>query len=91
MHYFAVFLKVADRDAAAQYHEEHVSYVKQLCKEEKIHLVGKLVDVGGLIIFQADKIERVEDWLATDPFIIHGARSYEIYEWDMKTAAEYLV
>lgn len=90
MAYFAVFLRVADREVAATYHEEHVQYVKQLCKEEKIHLVGKLIDAGGLIIFQADQKETVEAWLAEDPFIIHGARTYEIFEWDMKMAAEYL-
>lgn len=91
MKYFAVLLKGKDADAAKQYHEAHVNYVKQLCEEKKIHLVGKLIDAGGLIIFKAEEKEQVEAWLAKDPFIIHGARTYEIYEWNMKTAEEYLV
>ena len=55
MKYFAVLLKGKDADAAKQYHEAHVNYVKQLCEEKKIHLVGKLVDAGGLIIFKQKK------------------------------------
>ena len=40
--------------------------------------------------FQAENKKEVETYLAGDPFIIHGARTYEIFEWDMKTAEQYL-
>jgi uncharacterized protein YciI len=90
MKYFVVFLKANDIEAANKYHEAHVEYVNKLCEEKKIHLVGKLVDAGGLIVFQADNKEKVESWLAQDPFIVHGARTYELYEWHMHTAEQYL-
>lgn len=54
MKYFVVFLKANDIEAANKYHEAHVEYVNKLCEEKKIHLVGKLVDAGGLIVFQED-------------------------------------
>lgn len=91
MKYYAVFLKVNDTEIAKKHHEEHIDYVQQLCREKKIQLIGKLVGEGGLIIFQADSMKTVESWLAKDPFIIHGARTYELYEWHMKSAAEYVL
>ncbi len=90
MKYFAVFLKPADKEVAKRLKDEHIAYVKTCCKEGKIHLVGKLVDAGGLIVFRTETKEEVEAYVAGDPFVRHGARTYEIYEWDMKTADEYL-
>ncbi len=90
MKYFAVFLEPADQKKAQEYHQAHVDYVKQLCKEEKIVLVGKLHGAGGLIIYQAESEEALVAWLKQDPFIQQGARTYTIYEWDMHTAAEYI-
>ena len=90
MAYFAVFLQVADSEVAKKYREDHIEYVQRLCKEGKIHLVGKLHGAGGLIVFKAESKEEVEEWLHKDPFIIHGARTYELYEWDMHTATQYI-
>lgn len=88
--YFAVFLKVKNREVAVKFRDDHINYVKKMCQEGNIHLVGGLADAGGLIIFQAKEKKTVEHWVAQDPFVIHGARTYEIYEWDMQTAEEYL-
>lgn len=90
MKYFAVFLRVADAEVAKTYREEHVGYLQQLCREKKIHLVGGLNGKGGLVIYQAKGIEDVEEWVNKDPFVVHGARIPEIYEWDMHTATEYI-
>lgn len=90
MKYFAVFLKVKDKKVAEAYFDSHIKYVKQLCKDGTIHTIGGLVGEGGLIIFQAETKEDVEDILAKDPFIKYGARSYELYEWKMQTAEEYI-
>lgn len=90
MRYYAVLLKVADSEVAKKYRTEHIAYVEQLCKEEKIHLIGGLKGKGGLIIYEAEGREDVEKWVEQDPFVIHGARMPEIYEWDMHTAAQYI-
>lgn len=90
MKYFAVLLRVADADVALKYRPEHVAYLQQLCKEGKIYRVGGLMGKGGLVIYQADSIETVEEWVANDPFVEHGARTPEIFEWEMSTAEEYI-
>lgn len=91
MNYYAAILKVKDAEKAEKYQEAHLDYVKQLCREGKIYLIGKLVREGGLIVFQADNMASVESWLMEDPFIKHGARAYDLYEWHMQTADEYLL
>jgi len=90
MNYFAVLLRVADAEVAKQYRAEHVRYLQQLCKEDKIHLVGGLMGKGGLVIYKADNIGTVEELVANDPFVEHGARTPEIYEWEMSTPEEYI-
>lgn len=90
MAYFAVMLKVADAEVAKKYRPEHVAYLQQLCKEGKIYRVGGLMGKGGLVIYKADSIETVQEWVANDPFVEHGARIPEIYEWEMSTPEEYI-
>lgn len=90
MKYFAVLLRVADADVALKYRPDHVNYLQQLCKEDKIYRVGGLMGKGGLIIYKAESIEQVEEWVHKDPFVIHGARKPEIFEWEMSTPEEYI-
>ncbi|MBW7461335.1 YciI family protein, partial [Paenibacillus sepulcri] len=41
---------------------------------------------GGLVIYRAGNFEEVEQWVKQDPYIVNGARSYEIHEWDIVLA-----
>lgn len=47
---------------------------------------GRFTDgAGGLVIYKGASLEQVEELVNTDPYIINGARKYEIHEWDMES------
>ncbi|WP_342048069.1 YciI family protein [Bacillus sp. OTU530] len=82
MKYFAVISKMLNVEKNNMYREEHLDYLKQLGKEGKVFAKGRFVDgAGGLVIYKADSEKEVEYMVKGDPFIIQGARSYEIHEW----------
>ncbi|GGA65802.1 YciI family protein [Ornithinibacillus halotolerans] len=84
MNYFAVFLPMKDEEKSKQYRTEHLSYLEEKVKEGKIFAKGRFVDgTGGLVIYQANRLEQVEEMVKKDPYVITGARDYEIHEWEM--------
>ncbi|MFJ7513026.1 YciI family protein [Peribacillus simplex] len=85
MKYFAVISNMLDVDKNNTYREEHLKYLKRLGKEGNVFSKGRFVDgAGGLVIYKADTEEEVKAMVEGDPFIIEGARSYEIHEWAMQ-------
>lgn len=88
MKYFAVFLPMLDEEKSKEYRPVHVEYLEQKRAEEKTFAFGRFADgTGGLIIYRADSFEEVEEMVKQDPFIKHGARRYQIHEWEMSTDA----
>lgn len=86
MKYFAVLLPMKDAEKSQQYRQEHLDYLADMRKEERILLFGRLVDgAGGLIIYQGTDENEVEAWVKNDPYVKLGARDYEIHEWAMQT------
>jgi uncharacterized protein YciI len=84
MNFFAVISHMVDVEKNRFYREEHLNYIKRLGKEGKVFAKGKFSDgTGGLIILKGDSEESVKLLVENDPFIVHGARSYEIHEWNM--------
>ena len=82
--YFAVISQMVDVEKNNFYREEHLNYIGQLGKEGKVFAKGKFVDgTGGLIVFKGSSEETVKQLVEDDPFIVHGARTYEIHEWNM--------
>ena len=62
----------------------HVEHIRNLCSRGVIFLCGPLKKSGGkaLLIFEANSLEEVEDYVLQDPFIVHKwYASYHIYEW----------
>lgn len=86
MKYFAVLLPMKDAEKSQQYRQEHLNYLEDMRKEDRILLFGRLVDgAGGLIIYQGADESEVETWVKNDPYVMLGARDYEIHEWAMQT------
>lgn len=85
MSYFAVITRMLDLELNKQYREEHLDYLKALGNKGKVFAKGRFADAtGGLVIYQAESVEEVQSMVENDPFIVRGARSYEIHEWEMK-------
>jgi uncharacterized protein YciI len=85
MKYFAVFSRMLDIEKNKTHREEHLDYLKKLGKEGKIYAKGRFSDAtGGLVIYIADSEEEVLSLVEKDPFILLGARTYEIHEWEMQ-------
>jgi uncharacterized protein len=84
MKYFAAYSKMLDVETNNRYREDHVDYLKKLGEEGYIFAKGKFSDgAGGLVIYEGNSLEDVKRLVEGDPYIIQGARSYEIHPWDM--------
>ncbi|MGM8213289.1 YciI family protein [Virgibacillus sp. W0430] len=88
MKYFAVILPLKDEEKSKTYRPKHLDFLEKMRQEKKVLMNGRFVDgTGGLVIYIGENIEQVEAWVKEDPFIVHGARDYNIHEWDMVTDA----
>lgn len=87
--HFAVFLPMKDSELSMKHREEHLQFLADRRAEGKLHANGRFVDgAGGLVIYKARSIEEAEAWVKQDPYVVLGARSYEIHEWDIVLAEE---
>ncbi|MED4599142.1 YciI family protein [Paenibacillus validus] len=85
MKYFAVITNMLDLEKNQKYREEHLDYLKDLSKKDHVFAKGRFSDAsGGLVIYKADTLDEVRLFVENDPFIVQGARTYEIREWEMK-------
>ncbi|RAS83745.1 YciI family protein [Priestia endophytica] len=85
MKYFAVISRMLDTEKNNMYRQDHLDYLKTLGKEGKVFSKGRFTDgAGGLVIYKANSLTDVERMVEGDPFIIQGARTYEIHEWAMQ-------
>jgi hypothetical protein len=88
MKYFAVFLPMLDKEKSKSWRSAHLDYLSQKTEEGKIFAKGRFTDgTGGLVIYKGEDQADIEQMVKADPYIIHGARTYKIHEWEM-TAAE---
>lgn len=85
--HYAVFLPMLDPDKSIEFRAQHLQFLSDRRQEGKLHANGRFVDgAGGLVIYRASSYEEVEDLVKQDPYIVHGARTYEIHEWDIVLA-----
>lgn len=85
MKYFAAILKMKDVEKNSQYRQQHVNFLVQQEKEGNIFARGKFTDgAGGLVIYVAASYEEALKLAESDPYVNLGARSLELYEWDVK-------
>ncbi|WP_059104534.1 YciI family protein [Shouchella shacheensis] len=84
MNYYAVLLPMRDKEKSRQFREEHLLFLEKGRREGWIFANGRFTDQsGGLVIYKARELQEVEGYVQQDPYIIHGARNYEIHEWEM--------
>ncbi|OMF23228.1 3-hydroxyisobutyrate dehydrogenase [Paenibacillus sp. FSL H8-0548] len=85
--HFAVFLPMKDADKSVTFREQHLQFLASRREEGKLLANGRFTDgAGGLVIYKGQSLEEVEGWVKEDPYIIEGARHYEIHEWDIVLA-----
>lgn len=86
MKYFAAFLKMKDLEKNQQYRDQHKDFLLQKEKEGKIFARGRFTDGGGLVIYMAESMDEARKTAESDPYVASGARTLELYEWEMKAA-----
>nr|WP_040227143.1 YciI family protein [Bhargavaea cecembensis] len=76
-----------DEELSAKYRPDHLAYLDARMAEGKVRAKGRFTDgSGGLVIYQAETEEDVEELVKHDPYIVQGARTYEIRQWDAEFA-----
>lgn len=89
MKYFAAFLKMNDLEKNAEYRPQHIDFLLKNEREGNIFARGRFADnKGGLIIYMAPSLEEAMKIAESDPYITSGARTLEVFEWDMKVPSE---
>ncbi len=84
MKYFAAFLPMRDPEKSQSLRSQHLDFLSQRESEGRIFARGRFVDgAGGLVIYKAASLEEAKKIAAGDPYLIGGARSLEIHEWEM--------
>ena len=83
MKYFAAFLKMQDVEKNRELRPQHLEFLD--ANKESIFARGPFRDgAGGLVIYTAETLEEASALARRDPYVVHGARSLEVHEWDVK-------
>lgn len=86
MKYFAVLLPMKDEQKSKDFRAHHLEFLGNKRDEGIILMNGRFGDgTGGLVIYKGESMEEIETLVNTDPYIVNGARNYEIYEWEMES------
>jgi uncharacterized protein YciI len=67
----------------APYRAEHLERARASVERDELQLGGALVDEPlALLVFKAPSAEVVEQFAATDPYVLHGVvTAYRVREW----------
>jgi uncharacterized protein YciI len=88
MKYFAAFLKMKDLEKNTAFRPQHLDFLTKNEKAGKIFARGKFMDgEGGLVIYIAGSRDEAVKLAGSDPYVTSGARTLEVFEWDMKVTA----
>ncbi|RHW30646.1 YciI family protein [Oceanobacillus profundus] len=88
MKYYAAFSPMKNAEKSRQYRQDHLDYLGKLAEQRKVFAKGRFTDsTGGLVIYIAESFEEVEEIVKNDPYVVYGARGYDIHEWEMTTEA----
>lgn len=84
MTYFAVFSPMLDEDKSKLYRPNHLDFIKKQLEDGHVFAKGRFTDgAGGLVIYQANSLAEAEGIVKQDPYVVKGARGFEIHEWEM--------
>ena len=85
MKFAAIIEYTPDKSKIAELRPPHRDYIQGLKKEGKVALAGPITDdSGGLIVYEAESQEEVEQWMRADPFGQGGVFvSWSIRPWNI--------
>jgi len=87
MKYFAAFLKMLDPDKSQTLRPQHLDFLLRTESEGKIFARGRFAEgAGGLVVYMAESLDEARRIAESDPYIIGGARTLELHEWEMKSS-----
>jgi uncharacterized protein len=87
MKYFAAFLKMKDIEKNTSYRQQHVDFLTENENKGTIFARGRFTEgEGGLVIYIAESRADALKLAESDPYVTSGARTLELFEWDMKVA-----
>ncbi len=73
---------IVEKPIFDRYVPDHKAYVQQLIAKGHQARSGYWgCRGGGMLLFQADSIDRAQAIVAQDPLVQNGCVSYELYEW----------
>jgi uncharacterized protein YciI len=85
MKYFAALLMMKDFEKNTKFRQQHIDFLVKNENEGNIFARGRFADSkGGMVIYMAESLEDAAKIAGSDPYVSSGARTLEIYEWDMK-------
>jgi uncharacterized protein YciI len=88
MKYFAAFLKMKDLEKNTAFRQQHLDFLTKNEKAGNIFARGKFMNgEGGLVIYIAGSRDEAVKLAGSDPYVVSGARTLEVFEWDMKVTA----
>jgi len=78
--------KVEDKTKMGELMKGHLANIRKLSDEGKIVVAGPFLekskeDYRGMFIFNTQSKEEAEQWVKTDPAVMAGVFSYEIFPW----------
>lgn len=81
---FVVFLPMLNKEKSKEYRPQHLEYLEKMVDKGKIFAKGRFTDgTGGLVIYLAESLELATSYAENDPYVLYGARNYEIHEWEI--------
>ncbi len=73
-----------DEEKSRLYRPDHLEFLKEQSEKNRVFAKGRFADgAGGLVIYQAKTYADVEQIVKRDPYVVNGARGFEIHEWEM--------
>jgi uncharacterized protein len=85
MKYFAAFLKMKDVEKNQSYRQQHIDFLTRQEKGGTVFARGRFTEgEGGLVIYIAASFDEALKIAKSDPYVSLGARTLELFEWDMK-------
>lgn len=85
MKYFAALLKMKDTEKNQAYRQQHIDFLTRQEKAGTIFARGRFTEgKGGMVIYIAESIDEANKLAESDPYVSLGARTLEVFEWDMK-------
>jgi len=85
MKYFVALLKMKDAEKNAAYRQQHIDFLTEKEKEKVIFARGRFSGgEGGMVVYLAESLDDACKLAESDPYVALGARTLELFEWDMK-------